>query len=108
MFEAATNREEYCKLLAQKVYHIQKELEDKKNLVPIKVQVDYRCRISSYFAYSNLSFSPCSCFWQWPRARPPTDNYPSCMSTGSTLIITGASVINTTANISPQPSVEDK
>ena len=31
MFEAATNREEYYKMLAQKVYHIQKELEDRKN-----------------------------------------------------------------------------
>jgi E1A/CREB-binding protein len=31
MFEAATNREEYYKLLAQKMYHIQKELEDRKN-----------------------------------------------------------------------------
>ena len=31
MFEAATNREEYYKLLAQKIYHIRKELEDRKN-----------------------------------------------------------------------------
>ena len=31
MFEAATNREEYYKLLAQKVYHIRKELEDRMN-----------------------------------------------------------------------------
>ena len=30
MFEAATNREEYYKLLAQKLYHIRKELEDRK------------------------------------------------------------------------------
>ena len=30
MFEAATNREEYYKLLAQKIYHIKKELEDRK------------------------------------------------------------------------------
>ena len=30
MFEAATNREEYYKLLAQKIYHIRKELEDRK------------------------------------------------------------------------------
>ena len=31
MFEAATNREEYYKLLAQKMYHIQKEREDREN-----------------------------------------------------------------------------
>ena len=31
MFEAATNREEYYKLLSQKIYHIRKELEDRKN-----------------------------------------------------------------------------
>ena len=30
MFEAATNREEYYKMLAQKIYHIRKELEDRK------------------------------------------------------------------------------
>ena len=29
--EAATNREEYYKLLARKIYHIRKELEDRKN-----------------------------------------------------------------------------
>lgn len=32
MFEAATNREEYYKLLAQKTYHIIKEQEDREKL----------------------------------------------------------------------------
>ena len=31
VFEAATDREEYYKLLAQKIYHIRKELEERKN-----------------------------------------------------------------------------
>ena len=30
MFDSASNREDYYKLLAQKIYHIRKELEDRK------------------------------------------------------------------------------
>lgn len=30
MFDTASNREDYYKLLAQKIYHIRKELEDRK------------------------------------------------------------------------------
>jgi hypothetical protein len=30
MFDTAANREDYYKLLAQKIYHIRKELEDRK------------------------------------------------------------------------------
>ncbi len=32
MFENASNREDYYKLLAQKIYHIRKELEDRKKI----------------------------------------------------------------------------
>ena len=34
MFETATNREEYFKLLDQKIFHIRKELENRKNQKP--------------------------------------------------------------------------
>lgn len=32
MFDSASNREDYYKLLAQKIYHIRKELEDRKKI----------------------------------------------------------------------------
>ena len=32
MFDSAANREDYYKLLAQKIYHIRKELEDRKKI----------------------------------------------------------------------------
>ena len=49
MFEAATNREEYYKLLAQKIYHIRKELEDRKNQKKPGASkgMDDRCRLAS-------------------------------------------------------------
>ena len=31
MFEAASNKEEYYKLIAQKIYHIRMEIEKRKN-----------------------------------------------------------------------------
>lgn len=50
MFDTASSREDYYKLLAQKIYHIRKELEDRKKL---KGKGERRCK-------SPIVRSPCN------------------------------------------------
>ena len=113
MFEVATSRDEYYKLLAQKIYHIRKELEDRKNEKKLGTNksIDSRCGVGSWSACINLSSSGL-----------PTGNVPSSSSAEGALMGAGATTsggaeqfinsphqsLSSSGNTMPISSVENK
>ena len=58
MFEAATDREEYYKLLASKIFYIRKELEDRKNQKKSGANKGMNNRCYALYLY----YKPCPLF----------------------------------------------